>query len=99
VIDGTVLEQAQEMIRDGRPKGSSSPAEGGNLLAILIDIKKAYLGLEPESQNILVWRYHQAMTLSQVAQLLECATSTADRRITLALRALQDRLGGQSPWR
>ena len=87
------------MIRDGRPKGSSSPAEGGNLLAILIDIKKAYLGLEPESQNILVWRYHQAMTLAQVAQLLECATSTADRRITFALRALQDRLGGQSPWR
>ncbi len=28
VIDGTVLEQAQEMIRDGQPKGSSSPAEG-----------------------------------------------------------------------
>ncbi len=30
IIDGTVLEQAQEMIRDGQPKGSSSPAEGGN---------------------------------------------------------------------
>ena len=26
VIDGTVLEQAQEMINDGQPKGSSSPA-------------------------------------------------------------------------
>ncbi len=41
VIDGTVLEQAQEMIRDGQPKGSSSPAEGGNLLANLINIKTA----------------------------------------------------------
>lgn len=99
VIDGTVLEQAQEMIRDGRPKGSSSPAEGGNLLAILIDIKKAYLGLDTEHQTTLVWRYHQSMTLAQIAQLLECAVSTADRRITFALRSLQDKLGGQSPWR
>jgi len=40
VVDGTVLEQAQEMIRDGQPKGSSSPSEGGNLLAALLDIKK-----------------------------------------------------------
>ena len=46
VLDGTVLEQAQEMIRDGQPKGSSSPAEGGNLLAVLVDIKKAYLELD-----------------------------------------------------
>ncbi len=50
VIDGTVLEQAQEMIRDGQPKGSSSPAEGGNLLANLIDIKKGFLKLDQEDQ-------------------------------------------------
>jgi hypothetical protein len=40
IIDGTVLEQMQEMINDGQPRGSSSPSEGGNLLASLIDIKK-----------------------------------------------------------
>ena len=31
VIDGTVLEQVQQMVQDGQPKGKSSPAEGGNL--------------------------------------------------------------------
>ena len=30
VLDGTVLEQAQQMVQDGQPKGKSSPAEGGN---------------------------------------------------------------------
>ena len=45
VIDGTVLEQAQEMIRDGQPKGSSSPAEGGNLLANLIAVSYTHLTL------------------------------------------------------
>ena len=34
IIDGTVLEQAQEMINDGTPRKQSTPAEGGNLLAI-----------------------------------------------------------------
>ena len=98
IVNGTVLEQAQEMINDGTPRKQSTPAEGGNLLAILIDIKKAYLKLEQEDKTILQMRYYDSYTLQQVAQYLECATSTADRRCTSALRRLQDRLGGQSPW-
>ena len=98
VIDGTVLEQAQEMIRDGQPKGSSSPAEGGNLLANLIDIKKGFLKLDQEDQALLRMRHHESFTLQQIAQVLECAISTADRRCAQALRRLQDNLGGVSPW-
>lgn len=99
VIDGTVLEQAQEMVKDGQPRGSSSPAEGGNLLAILLDIKKGYLKLDTEEQQLLIWRYHESLTLSQMAAILECAVSTADRRCIGALRALQKELGGENPWR
>ena len=98
VIDGTVLEQAQEMIRDGQPRGSSSPAEGGNLLANLIDIKKGYLKLDQDDQTILRMRHHESFTLQQIAQVLECAISTADRRCAQSLRRLQDNLGGVSPW-
>jgi len=98
VVDGTVLEQAQEMINDGQPRKQSTPAEGGNLLAILIDIKKSYLKLEQEDKTILQMRYHDNLTLQQIAQYLECATSTADRRCTSALRRLQDTLGGDTPW-
>ena len=99
VIDGAVLEQAQEMVKDGQPRGSSSPAEGGNLLAILIDIKKAYIKLEPAFQQILIWRHHENLTLSQIAQILECHVSTADRKCIGALRELQKELGGENPWR
>jgi DNA-directed RNA polymerase specialized sigma24 family protein len=98
IIDGTVLEQAQEMINDGQPKGSSSPAEGGNLLANLIDIKKGFLQLEQDDQNLLRMRHHEGFTLQQIAQVLECAISTADRRCDKSLRRLQDNLGGVSPW-
>jgi len=99
VIDGTVLEQAQEMIRDGQPKGSSSPAEGGNLLATLIDIKRGYLFLEQEDRTILMYRYHESLTLQQIASILECAVSTADRRCANSLRKLQEILGGENPFR
>ncbi len=98
VVEGTVLEQAQEMINDGQPKGSSSPSEGGNLLANLIDIKRGFLKLDVDDQTILRLRHHESFTLQQIAQVLECATSTADRRCAQSLRRLQDNLGGVSPW-
>jgi len=99
IVSGTVLEQAQEMIKDGLPRGSSSPAEGGNLLASLIDIKKAYLELDEKDQVELRMRHYENATLQQIAQYLECATSTADRRCTNSLRRLQEKLGGETPFR
>jgi len=99
IIDGTVLEQMQEMINDGQPRGSSSPSEGGNLLASLIDIKKCYLKLDQKDQELLRMRHYDNATLQQIAAFLECAVSTADRRCTNALRRLQDELGGETPWR
>jgi RNA polymerase sigma factor (sigma-70 family) len=99
VVDGTVLEQAQEMIRDGQPKGSSSPSEGGNLLATLIDIKKKYLKLKEHDRNILALRYHDSLTLAQIAAIQECAVSTADKRCQASLRKLLQSLGGESPYR
>lgn len=98
ILDGTVLEPAQEMILDGQPKGSSSPAEGGALLATLMDIKSKFAELSPEDKQILTLRYHEQMTLAQIGGVLQCHPTTADRRCTHALRALIDLLGGGSPW-
>jgi DNA-directed RNA polymerase specialized sigma24 family protein len=99
IQNGTVIEVAQHMVQDGQPKGKSSPAEGGNLLAMLIDIKKAYLLLEVEDQVLLRLRHFDSFTLKQIAGQLECAVSTADRRCSTALRNLIDELGGVSPFK
>ena len=98
VVDNTVLEQAQNLINDGQPKKQSAPAEGGNLLATLIDIKKAYLKLDVVDKDILIKRYHENLTLQELATYLECAISTADRRCQNSLRRLQNNLGGESPY-
>ena len=98
VVDGTVLEAAQNLINDGQPRKQSAPAEGGNLLAILIDIKKAYLKLDIADKDILIKRYHESLTLEEMGVYLGCATSTADRRCASAIRRLQNLLGGESPY-
>lgn len=98
ILDGTVLEPAQEMIIDGQPKGSSSPAEGGALLATLMDIKQQFVKLDADDKSILTMRYHEQMTLAQIGAVLECHATTADRRCEHALRALLNLLGGRSPW-
>jgi RNA polymerase sigma factor (sigma-70 family) len=98
ILDGTVLEPAQEMVIDGQPRGSSSPAEGGALLATLMDIKQKFAQLEPDDKQILTLRYHEQMTLAQIGAVLECHPTTADRRCDHALRALLNLLGGRSPY-
>lgn len=97
-VNNTALEQSQILINDGTPRKPSAPAEGGNLLAMLVDIKKAYEMLDKEDQKILALRYHENHTLQLIAEYLEVAVSTADRRCSQALRRLQNNIGGESPW-
>jgi RNA polymerase sigma factor (sigma-70 family) len=97
-ITDSALEQSQILVNDGTPRKPAAPAEGGNLLAMLVDIKKAYEKLEKPEQEILRLRYHDNLTLQLISEYLECAISTADRKCTQALRKLQNEIGGDSPW-
>ena len=94
----SALEQSQILVNDGTPRKPAAPAEGGNLLAMLVDIKKAYELIDKDDQEILRLRYYDNLTLQLIAEYLECAVSTADRKCNQALRRLQDKIGGDSPW-
>ena len=98
IVNDTAIEQAQNLVNDGTPRKPSAPSEGGNLLATLIDIKKAYELLDEDEQKILRLRYHENYTLQQLSEVLECAISTADRRCGNALRKLLNFMGGESPY-
>jgi len=98
VVNDTALEQAQTMINDSSPRKPPAPAEGGNLLAIMIDIKKAYEKLDEDEQNILRMRYVDSLTLQQISQYYEVVISTAERRCNMAIRKIVNLLGGESPW-
>ena len=98
IFNGAILEQAQQLVDDGVSRGVSAPAEGRNLLAMLIDIKKGYELLEEKDRTLLQIRYHENLTLERIAEQFGCSISTADRRCESALRSLQRILGGDNPW-
>ena len=98
VVNDTAIEQAQNLVNDGTPRKPAAPAEGGNLLATLIDIKKSYELLDEDEKNILRLRYHENYTLQQLSEATECAISTADRRCSNALRKILNFMGGESPY-
>ena len=75
-----------------------APAESGNFLAILIDIKKAYQLLEVDDQKLLELRYHDSLTLQQISEYFEVSISTADRRCANAMTKLQENIGGENPF-
>ena len=95
---GQPFEQGQQMVDDGMPKRTSAPAESGNLIVMLIDIKKAYLLLGEEEKNLLRQRYLYEFTLKQMSEPYKVSISTIDRWCENALRKLQDNLGGVSPF-
>jgi RNA polymerase sigma factor (sigma-70 family) len=97
-VTDTALEQSQILVNDGTPRKPAAPAEGGNLLAMLVDIKKGYEGLDKFDQDILRLRYHENQTLQLISEYLECAISTVDRKCSQALRKLQNNIGGESPF-
>ena len=98
ILNDAPLDQGQVMVDDGTPKKPSAPAESGNFLAILIDIKKAYQLLEVDDQKLLELRYHDSLTLQQISEYFEVSISTADRRCANAMTKLQENIGGDNPW-
>jgi len=88
-----------DKVDDGQPKRSPAPNEGGNLLAMAIDVKSAVELLDKDEQYIIDLRYGASpMTLSDIAKELGLSDSTVDRRVQKILRKIIDHLGGPTPW-
>lgn len=86
-------------VDDGQPKRPSAPAEGNNLLAMILDVRRAYDKLEQDDQILLEQRYGPgSLTLQQIAEAWNTTDSTIDRRVQKAIRLMVQHLGGANPW-
>jgi RNA polymerase sigma factor (sigma-70 family) len=83
-----------------KPKvsGGGNPAEGGNYIVSVIDIKKGLEKIDVQDRMVLELRFFESLTLSQIATTLQVSDSTADRKVRGALRRLCYKLGGDNPW-
>lgn len=87
-----------EKIDDGQPRKPSAPAEGGNLIAMIMDIKRIYDRLPEDDQIVLEQYYGKEMTFVQLAEAWNISKSTAERRVKDLIRHINRELGGPSPW-
>ncbi len=97
VLRGDVTEAP--IINLGMPGKPSAPAEGGNLMAMMAEIKAAYLKLNTEDRHILYHRHANSMTYSDIATELALPSDDAARmRHRRAIKKLITRLGGFRPY-
>jgi RNA polymerase sigma factor (sigma-70 family) len=87
------------MPNDGeRVSGSGNPAEGGNYVIQLFDIRRAMAKLDEMDRDVLQLKFEHQLTFAQIAEELQVSDTTAHRKVDGALRRLNNHLGGQSPF-
>ena len=81
------------------PVKPPAPAEGGNLMVMMIEIEKAYLKLSPEDMDILFYRHADSMDYNDIATEMDINSGDAVRmRHNRAIKILINRIGGFRPW-
>ena len=79
----------------GMPGKPSAPAEGGNLMAMMAEVKAGFIKLSEEDKNILYKKHANSMTYGAIAEELELPSDDAARmRHKRAIKRLITRLGG-----
>ena len=85
-------------VEDDGPKRKTQPSEGGNVMAMLSDVRTALRQLEPD-EKILMWElHHRRLTQKELAGKYGIAESTMSERLGRIYERMVDLLGGASPW-
>ena len=97
VLRGDITEAP--VLNLGMPGKPSAPAEGGNIMAMMAEIKSAYLKLSTEDRHILYHKYANSLSHAAIAEELALPSDDAARmRHNRAIKRLITRLGGFRPY-
>lgn len=82
--------------RTGRPP---APSEGGNMMAMMVEINIAYNKLSKEDKTVLFYKYAESLDYSSIAKEMEIGSEDAARmRHNRAIKKLINRIGGFKPY-
>ncbi len=98
VLRGEInLGQKLDLAGGGRP---SAPSEGGNLMAMMIEIDAGYWKLHKDDRKLLFLRYAESMDFGAIAEEMKLGSEdTARMRHKRAIRKLINKIGGFKPYR
>ena len=78
----------------------SAPSEGGNMMAMMIEIDAGFWKLGKEDRKLLFLRYSEAMDFQAIADEMKLPSEdTARMRNKRAIRKLINKIGGFKPYR
>ena len=84
----------------GRPGRPSAPAEGGNLMSMMIEVDAGFWKLSKDDRKLLFLRYAEAMDFPDIANELELNSEDAARmRHKRVIKKLINKIGGFRPYR
>ena len=82
--------------KTGKPP---APAEGGNLMAMMVEITHAYSKLNTEDKRVLFYKYAESMDFGAIAEEMGINSEDAVRmRHNRAIKKLITRIGGYRPF-
>jgi DNA-directed RNA polymerase specialized sigma24 family protein len=82
--------------KTGRPP---APSEGGNLMAMMVEINNAYSKLSTEDRAVLFYKYAESLDFAAIATELKLVSDDAVRmRHNRAIKKLINRIGGFKPF-
>ena len=78
----------------------SAPSEGGNLMAMMIEIDAGFWKLSKEDRKLLFLRYSESMDFQAIADEMKLPSEdTARMRNKRAIKKLINKIGGFKPYR
>ena len=81
--------------KTGRPP---APSEGGNMMAMMVEINAAYNKLSKEDRTVLFFKYAESLDYAAIAAEMELGSEDAARmRHNRAIKKLITRIGGFKP--
>jgi DNA-directed RNA polymerase specialized sigma24 family protein len=82
--------------KTGRPP---APSEGGNMMAMMVEINAAYVKLSKEDRAVLFFKYVESLDFAGIATEMELGSEDAARmRHNRAVKKLITRIGGFKPF-
>jgi DNA-directed RNA polymerase specialized sigma24 family protein len=82
--------------KTGRPP---APSEGGNMMAMMVEIDIAYNKLSIEDKRVLFYKYAESLDYASIAKEMELGSEDAVRmRHNRAIKKLITRIGGFKPF-
>ena len=82
--------------KTGRPP---APSEGGNMMAMMVEIKAAYIKLNTDDKTVLFYKHAESLDYAAIAKEMEIGSEDAARmRHNRAIKKLINRIGGYRPF-